>query len=280
MAVIIVHGGAGNWPEERWPEAREGCVLAAQAGHAALSQSGSALDAVEQAVVLLEDDPIFNAGRGSHFNNAGHMEMDALICDGATLDFGAVAAIRNVSNPINVARMVMLLTEHCMLAGDGATAFAHAQGVPFCRDDKLYGMRMPPSVGDTVGAVALDDDGAIASATSTGGTRDKHPGRVGDSPLFGCGGFADDVCGISATGDGEALMRMTFASAAAIALRDGTPINDAFDALLASMKKRVGGEGGAIGIDRAGAFAACWNTVFMPWAAIDAEGQLTGNAVD
>jgi beta-aspartyl-peptidase (threonine type) len=252
--------------------------MAAQAGHSVLLQSGSALDAVEQAVVLLEDDPIFNAGRGSHFNKAGHVEMDALICDGAELNFGAVTAIRNVANPINVARMVLELTEHCMLAGHGATTFAHAGGVPFCRDDELYGMRMPPVPGDTVGAVAMDDEGRIASATSTGGTPDKHPGRVGDSPLNGCGGFADEMCGISATGDGEALMRITFASAAAAALRSGVPIDEAIDLVLNSMKDRIGGEGGAIAIDRTGDFAACWNTAFMPWAAIDAEGQLMGYA--
>jgi len=278
MATIIVHGGAGAWPEGRRPQASEGCVMAAQAGHSVLLQSGSALDAVEQAVVILEDEPIFNAGRGSHFNKAGHVEMDSLICDGAELNFGAVAAIRNVSNPINVARMVMELTEHCMLAGHGATTFAHANGVPFCRDDELYGMRLPPTPGDTVGAVALDDNGVIAAATSTGGTGNKHPGRVGDSPLLGCGGFADELCGISATGDGEALMRMTFASAAAAAIRSGAPIDVAIDDVLASMRDRVNGEGGAIGIDQNGTIAACWNTAFMPWASINSEGQLKSNA--
>lgn len=277
MSVIIVHGGAGDWPEERRAQASEGCVLAAQAGHSVLLQSGSALDAVEQAVVLLEDEPMFNAGRGSHFNKAGHVEMDALICDGAERNYGAVAAIRNVANPINVARMVLEFTDHCMLAGHGATTFAHAQGVPFCRDDELYGMQLPPT-GDTVGAVALDAEGRIAAATSTGGKRDKHPGRVGDSPLFGCGGFADDLCGISATGDGEAIMRMTMAGAAAAAIRGGTPVVDAIDDALAEMRERLGGEGGAIGIDPQGEFAACWTTPFMPWAAIDDEGNIYGNA--
>ena len=278
MATIIVHGGAGDWPKERWAQASEGCVMAAQAGHSVLLQSGSALDAVEQAVVLLEDEPLFNAGRGAHLTKAGHVEMDALICDGAELNFGAVAAVRNVGNPINVARMVMELTDHCMLAGQGATTFAHAHGVPFCTDDELFGSRLPPTLGDTVGAVALDDDGSIAAATSTGGTREKHPGRVGDSPIFGCGGFADDLCGISATGDGEALMRVTFASSVAAAIRAGATLEDSVNRVLGTMQSRLNGTGGAIVLNRDGSCAASWTTAFMPWASIDATGQLTSNA--
>jgi L-asparaginase / beta-aspartyl-peptidase len=277
MAVIVVHGGAGAWPEDRQAQASEGCVIAVQAGYSVLMQNGSALDAVEQAVVLLEDEPIFNAGRGSHFNHAGHVEMDAMICDGAARDLGAVAAIRNVSNPITVARMVMEFTEHCMLAGDGATKFAHAQGVPFFSDEELRGMHLPPTIGDTVGAVAVDDEGGIASATSTGGTRDKHAGRVGDSPLYGCGGYADADCGISATGDGEALIKATFARAVAEEIRAGRALEAALDTVLATLKS-LGGAGGGIAVDKAGAFAARWNTRYMPWAAIDAGGAMSSNA--
>lgn len=209
MYALIVHGGAGQWQEERLPRAIEGVERALDVGISILSREGSAVDAVEQAVMVLEDDPVFDAGTGSYANTDGDVEMDAII-DRSTGRFSArwpqfaICAI-----PFR-ARKVMEDTPHCLLAGEGASRFAHANGFDFISNELLIGDATHPAH-DTVGAVALDIRGRIAVATSTGGTRDKMPGRVGDSPIYGAGAFADEVCGVSATGVGEYIMRVLLA---------------------------------------------------------------------
>ena len=232
QTAIIVHGGAGAWDltSPRLESGISACYEAAAAGQAVLLAGGSALDAVETAVRILEDCPALDAGVGSYLNAAGNIEMDALIMDGRSLDLGAVAAVERVRYPISLARQVLELSEHTVLVGAGAGLFADSIGFPRCElADLIVDLELekhqelrrldayetktifhePGSMGDTVGAVAIDADGNLATATSTGGTRKKHPGRVGDSPLVGSGGYADNqTAAVSATGHGETLMKI------------------------------------------------------------------------
>lgn len=271
MYALIVHGGAGQWQEERLPRAIEGVERALDVGISILSRDGSAIDAVEQAVMVLEDDPVFDAGTGSYANTDGDVEMDAIIADGFTGRFGAVAAIRNLRHPVSVARKVMEETPHCLLAGEGATRFAHANGFDFISNQLLIGDATHPAH-DTVGAVALDIRGRIAVATSTGGTRDKMPGRVGDSPIFGAGAYADATCGVSATGVGEYIMRVLLSKIVADGITRGLTPELAAQGGIAHLA-HIGGTGGVIGIDRDGRVGKHFNTVAMPYALIDGHGQ-------
>jgi len=270
MIAIIVHGGAGRWPENKHAAAKAACESARNAAYRLLKEGATALDAVECAVQILEDDPLFNAGTGSHPNTAGEVEMDALIVDGAARDFGAVAGIRNVQHPISVARKVMEATPHRFLVADGATQFARATGFGFFPTERLVVPAGTNPAQDTVGAVALDQAGRIAAATSTGGTRDKMPGRVGDSPIIGCGGFADSRCGVSSTGVGEYLMRVMMArSVAEAAVRLGSA-QGAAEAGIALLDE-IHGHGGAICLDAQGRAGYAHNTPHMAGAAIDGE---------
>ncbi len=271
MYALIVHGGAGQWQEERLPRAIEGVERALDVGISILSREGSAVDAVEQAVMVLEDDPVFDAGTGSYANTDGDVEMDAIIADGSTGRFGAVAAIRNLRHPISVARKVMEDTPHCLLAGEGASRFAHANGFDFISNELLIGDATHPAH-DTVGAVALDIRGRIAVATSTGGTRDKMPGRVGDSPIYGAGAFADEVCGVSATGVGEYIMRVLLAKFVADGIARGLSPELAAQGGIAHLAN-IQGTGGVICIDRDGRVGRHYNTVAMPFAYVDGRGQ-------
>jgi beta-aspartyl-peptidase (threonine type) len=272
MIAIIVHGGAGNWPADKHTSAKAGCEAARDTGYRLLSDGASALDAVERAVRLLEDDPLFNAGTGSHPNTAGEVEMDALIVDGAARDFGAVAGIRNVQHPVSVARKVMESTPHRFLVADGATHFAHANGFAFYPTERLIVPVAANPGQDTVGAVALDRDGRIAAATSTGGTRNKMPGRVGDSPIIGCGGYADGFCGVSATGVGEYLMRVMMARSVAEAVeRLGNAQDGATEGI--AVLDTIRGQGGVICLDVHGRVGRAHNTPHMAGAAIDGEGN-------
>lgn len=271
MIAIIVHGGAGKWPVAKQADATSGCEAARDAAHHLLQDGASALDAVECAVRLLEDNPLFNSGTGSHPTTAGEVEMDALIVDGARRDFGAVAGIRNVQHPISVARKVMESTPHRFFVADGATQFAHASGFDFYPTELLIVPSGSNPAQDTVGAVALDAQGRIASATSTGGTRNKMPGRVGDSPLIGCGGYADHVCGVSATGVGEDLMRVLMARSVADAVTRLGNAQAAAEAGVALLDE-IRGQGGLICLDAQGRIGYARNTPHMAGAAIDGTG--------
>ncbi|HSD44581.1 MAG TPA: isoaspartyl peptidase/L-asparaginase [Burkholderiales bacterium] len=210
--AIVVHGGCGRWEAKDATAALAGVRAAAAAARRVLADGGRALDAVCAAVVVLEDDPIFNAGTGCALNRAGTAEMDAAVMTGEDLHCGGVAAITGVKNPVLVARKVMEATPHVLLAGAGATAFARAQGFvdydPVTRASlrrfRLRAAAVPPG---TVGAVALDAGGRLAAATSTGGVSLKLPGRVGDSPIPGAGNYATPHAAASATGTGELMMR-------------------------------------------------------------------------
>jgi len=273
--AIVVHGGAGAWElgSKRLRVGRAACDEATLAGHAVLKAGGSALDAVETAVNILEDCPALDAGRGSYLNKLGEVEMDALIMDGSTLDLGAVAAIQHVQYPISLARRVMTDTKHAFLVSSGADAFANQIGFPRCTVEELvvnshdnYSDVAGP-LGDTVGAVAIDVNGNVATATSTGGTRNKMPGRVGDSPLVGSGGYADNMgAAVSATGEGESIMKMVLSKRISDWVNDGMAVQGACDAAIRLLESRVGGECGLIAVDAQGNVGIVRNTTAMPYA--------------
>ena len=276
--VIVVHGGAGVRRADR-PGDQQLAVLeqALEAGYA----QKTALDAVIAAVVVLEDSPHFNAGRGSCFNADGEIEMDASIMDGATLRAGGVAAVRRIRNPILAARTVMEKTRHVLLAGAGAERFAETQGLKlevaeyFRTEARLAALRKNvKNHHGTVGAVALDRDGNLAAATSTGGYTGKMPGRVGDSPLVGAGTWADNrSCAVSGTGFGEAFIRAAVGHDVAARMRYlKQPLGRAAAAALAQVKA-VGGDGGLIAVDRRGNVAMPFNSEGMYRAAIDRAGK-------
>lgn len=281
--AIIVHGGAGGWglSEQRRQEAIRACEQAAEAGRAVLLGGGSALDAVEAAVIILEDCPVLDAGRGSYPNQDGNVEMDALIMDGRDLSMGAIAAIQHVRHPISLARRVMLDSGHNFLVGEGADAFADAIGFPRCDVAELlvddYGLdsgfaaapeaEATPTLGDTVGAVAIDAAGNVAAATSTGGTHNKRPGRVGDSPLVGSGAYADNwTAAVSATGYGEALMRVVISKRVCDFVGAGMSAQAACESAIRVLEERTGGEGGLIAVDARGQVGWAFNTRAMPYA--------------
>lgn len=276
--VIIVHGGAGRIREEELPERLDGCKEAALAGWQILEQNGSALDAAEAAVVLLEDHPLFNAGTGSALNRLGAVEMDAGIMEGETLRAGAVAAVRGIKNPIKLARCVMEDGRHVLLAGEGALYFARQIGFPECPPEVLIvdaqRKRWHEKHG-TVGCVALDSNGKISVATSTGGIFEKMPGRVGDSPLPGCGTYADEAGGISCTGHGEAIIRIVMAKATLEFLKAGADPQAAASKAVALLAEKTGSTGGLIIIDRQGRIGYARNTERMPVCFVRGEGAVT-----
>ena len=299
--VIVVHGGAGAWDlsAARLPQGIEACREAAMAGQAVLVQGGTALDAVETAVRILEDCPVLDAGRGSYLNREGNVEMDAMIMDGRLLDMGAVGAVQRVQYPISLARRVMQETEHTFLVADGAGAFADAIGFPRCElADLLVGEELAKhealrerghyetdeifvedgAMGDTVGAVALDKVGNMAAATSTGGTRQKLPGRVGDSPLVGSGTYADnETAAVSATGHGEKLMKVVICKQVCDFVAQGVSAQVACEAALHILATRVEGKGGLIAVDKQGRVGVAFNTTAMPYAyGVGEEGVVYG----
>ena len=284
---ILVHGGAGPVDEgDRAKECEAGCLAAARAGHAVLRAGGRALDAVEAAVAVLEDDPLFNAGVGSALNLDGDVEMDASLMDGQALAAGAVAAVRTVKNPIHLARRVLEATSHVLLVGPGAERFARECGlvevdprslVTDHARKRLAHRTEARSGHGTVGAVACDAHGHVAAATSTGGMTGKRPGRVGDSPLIGCGTYADDRGGAaSATGVGEGIIKVVMAKRACDELCQGASAPEAARRAVAELA-RVGAKGGLIVVDGRGRLGLAFSTARMSRASVDAAGvEATG----
>ena len=266
---IIVHGGAGPIKDDSLAARLEGCKAAALAGWAILQQGGAALDAVEAAVVGLEDNTLFNAGTGSTLNSLGKIEMDAAIMEGHSLRAGAVAAVSGVRNPIKLARRILEDGRHIMLAGEGALLFARQIGFPECAPESLIvesEKKRWQSKHGTVGAVAFDSAGRLAVATSTGGIFNKLPGRVGDSPLIGCGTYADDYGAASCTGQGEAIMRLVLAKSAVDFLHEADDIEaqTAARMAIAHLEERLQSTGGIILIDRSGKIGYARSTSHMP----------------
>eukprot|EP00741_Cyanophora_paradoxa_P012482 tig00020610_g12061.t1 len=296
--AIIVHGGAYAIPEEIADASVRGCEAAAKAGHQVLARGGSAMDAVEAAIRVLEDDPTFDAGTGSVLNEEGQVEMDAIVMDGATLKTGAVAAVQNIRNPVSLARQVMEQTRHCLLVGAGANKFAREMGVESVRPEELVTEaaqlewkrfqeyratvstlfnrhELKRGSTDTVGCVALDARGDIACGTSTGGITAKKAGRVGDSPLVGCGAYADNASGgVSCTGHGESIMKVTLARQVLHGVEAGLAPEAAARKALEAMRARVDGCGGCIVLTPDGTLGHAFTTPRMAWAAVSAEGAL------
>ena len=290
---LVVHGGAGGLEaiEGREAEIHAATAAALDAGFRILAAGGSSLDSVQAAVVVLEDSPHFNAGKGAAFTHEGANELDAAIMDGRGRMAGAVAGVRRIKNPIRLARLVMERSPHVMMIGDGAEMFAREQGIELVPESyfrtelrwqqlqralaiekEKQGALRPrsddPKHGTyfgTVGAVALDQAGNLAAATSTGGVTNKRFGRVGDSPVIGAGTYASNLsCGISATGVGEYFIRFTVAHdiCARVEYR-GISAQQAADDVVQDVLKRAGGEGGVIGLDRFGGIITSFNTSGM-----------------
>jgi isoaspartyl peptidase/L-asparaginase-like protein (Ntn-hydrolase superfamily) len=280
-SVLALHGGAGLSRSVAFAPYRAGLLRALEAGWQVLSRGGRALDAVTAAVVALEDDPLFNAGRGAVYNAAARHELDASIMDGATLRAGAVAAVSRIRNPILAARAVMERSPHVLLAGPGAEAFASREKIALAKPGYFHTAARLAALRKnlkhhhgTVGAVALDREGDLAAATSTGGFTGKLPGRVGDSPIIGAGTWADNAtCALSGTGHGELFMRTALAHEVAARMRHrGESLAQAARAALAAVR-RLGGDGGLVAADRRGNLALPFNSEAMPRACIGRDGR-------
>ena len=270
--TLILHGGAGSPAPDLHTAREQGLRRAFEAAWGMLQQNGSAIDAVIQATVELENDPAFNAGVGSCLNQDGEVEVDASLMEGTTFQAGAVGAVRNIRNPILLAKAIMEEGRHVFLGGEGAERFARQCGFPVASRDELVTERQlrrwqaAQTAGEpgTVGAVALDRTGHLAAATSTGGIFKKLPGRIGDSAVIGAGTYADDTCGAgSATGDGEAIIRSTLTRTAVELLRHGTDPWRVAQSVIALLHKRTGGEGGIILLDPFGRVGYAYNTPAM-----------------
>ncbi|XP_044071112.1 isoaspartyl peptidase/L-asparaginase [Siniperca chuatsi] len=285
LPVVVVHGGAGQIPKEWSEKSTSGVCSAARAGYRILQGGGSSMDAVVEAATQLENNPSFNAGCGSVLNVKGEVEMDAIVMDGKTLATGAVSAVRNIANPIQLARLVMDKTSHACLTAEGASQFARSMGVPEVPQESLiteysrmrWKKNLAPDANPvecqigkmgTVGAVAVDSEGNIACATSSGGILNKMEGRVGDTPCIGSGGYADNRMGaVSTTGHGEAIMKVTLARLILFHMEQGQSVEAASDLGLAYMKSRVSGLGGVVTVDPQGHWATCFTSQQMAWAA-------------
>ncbi|OPY31760.1 MAG: isoaspartyl peptidase [Methanomassiliicoccales archaeon PtaU1.Bin124] len=295
MISLIVHGGAWDIPDDLVEEHRKGMNTALDCGYEVLLTGGTSLDAVQAAVEAMEAECIFDAGCGSFLNEQGEVEMDAAIMEGSSLRLGSVASIRNVKHPVKVARHVMERTPHCLLVGQGATDFARSIGETMVPSHELVSSRelqrwkenrkngrkdakeafagngQRPS--DTVGAVALDEEGVISVATSTGGIPGKMAGRVGDSPLVGSGIYADNFAGVASTGYGESIMKVCLARRVCESVEEGMGVDEAAVKGISYLQDRVDGNGGVIVLDRKGNMSWRFNTPRMAVGYVDIYGH-------
>jgi len=308
--AIVIHGGAGtitksSMTAELEKEYTDKLSEALKSGYEILKQGGTAVDAVETAIKIMEDSPLFNAGKGAVFTHEGTNELDASIMDGRTLNAGAVAAVKHIKNPISLARLVMEKSWHVLLVGEGAEKFAQEQGLELVSEDyfkterrlkqlqqilehdskrddslKLERKKNPPS-GDnneshgTVGCVAIDKYGNIAAGTSTGGMTNKRFGRVGDSPIIGAGNYANNqTCGVSGTGDGEYFIRLNVGKDISDLMEyKGLTVQEASQTTIDKLTK-LGGTGGVIALDKNGNIAMPFNTSGMYRGYIDKNGKI------
>ncbi len=300
--VLVVHGGAWDIPDDMVEAHLNGVRNAAAAGWRVLERGGSALDAVEEAIVVLEDDETFDAGRGSFLNREGKVQLDAFIMDGATLRGGGVGCVERLRNPVRAARKILSDSPHVYFVAEGAERFAAEHGIALCRNEDLVIPReverlreyqaqaskdgndlfAPPTSHDmlshdTVGAVALDRDGNIAASTSTGGTLNKAPGRLGDSSLIGCGCYADNLsAAASTTGWGEPIMKLVLAKWAADRVESGSLPEWIAQEAMNYLKLRLNGHGGIILLDAQGRIGIAHNTPRMAWAIHTVQKQEAG----
>ncbi len=308
--TLLVHGGAWAIPQDVAAAHETGVRNALEAGYAVLSRGGSALDAVEVAVTVLEDDSTFDAGRGSFLTSDGRVQLDALLMDGGRMKAGGVACVERLRNPIQAARLVLEKSPHVYIVGEGAEQFAQAHGMSLIdnlelvldrererladaqareaagladetfsgmQDDKGPETAIAFNSHDTVGAVALDTHGNLAAATSTGGTLNKTPGRVGDSSLIGCGCYADNLsAAVSLTGWGEPIMKLVLGKWATDRVSDGTAPELAAREAISYLYNRLGGHGGIILLGPDGRLGLAHNTPAMAWGIATPSGLHTG----
>ncbi len=311
--ILLVHGGAWAIPDDAAAAHENGVRNALEAGHRILTRGGTAIDAVEAAVIVLEDDPTFDAGRGSFLTSDGRVQLDALLMDGGRMKAGGVACVERLRNPIKAARLVLEQSPHVYFVGIGAEEFAQSHGMPLIENTELVldrererlkvarereaaglvdatfsGLeddkgpetaipRVIDSSHDTVGAVALDVHGNIAAATSTGGTLNKTPGRVGDSSLIGCGCYADNLsAAVSLTGWGEPIMKLVLGKWATDRVAAGSAPEFAAREAISYLHNRLGGHGGIILLGPDGRFGMAHNTPAMAWGLATANGLETG----
>ena len=310
---LLVHGGAWAIPKDAEAAHEAGVRAALEAGYAILERGGTALDAVEAAVTAMEDDPTFDAGRGSFLTSDGRVQLDALLMDGGRMLAGGVACVERLRNPIQAARLVLEKSPHVYFVGEGAEAFAESHGMELIDNSELVLERErerlltaqaraaagladdtfgdladdkdpetavlldEPDSHDTVGAVALDAAGNLAAATSTGGTLNKTPGRVGDSSLIGCGCYADNLsAAVSLTGWGEPIMKLVLGKWATDRVSDGTAPELAAREAIAYLYNRLGGHGGIILLGPDGRFGLAHNTPAMAWGIATPGGMHAG----
>lgn len=279
--VVVIHGGAGdptNWDDAKRNARLNGLEQALRKGAEMLAEGATAVDTVQAVVQVLEDDPAFNAGRGAVLTKDGHAELDASIMDGKTRSCGAIAGVTNVKNPIRLAKCVMTETKHVLLAGEGAEQFAADQNQELVDPDYFLSSTHPDANPDglylgTVGCVVLDQHGNLAAGTSTGGTPNKLPGRIGDSPIIGAGTYAaNDTCAVSGTGVGEEYIRNSVAYDVAAQMRyAGRSINDAVTQIMDQTLKP--GVGGLIAVSRTGEIVMQHNTPGMSCGSADSNGR-------
>lgn len=309
MITLVIHGGAGNitpamMNSEQEREYDNGLNAALDKGYEILKQGGSSVDAVVAAITELENNPIFNAGRGSVFTKKGLHEMDAALMNGKTLEAGAVAGVRNIKNPITLAREVMLHSGHVFLSGSGAAEFALSRGIEQAKDDYFFNKQRyeqwvkirdsdftqldhegdnlkgpaaanPDYKFGTVGAVACDEHGNLAGGTSTGGMTNKRFGRIGDSPVIGAGTYANNnTCAISCTGHGEFFLRAVVAYDVSCLMEyKGLSLKEACDVVIKDKLVKMGGEGGLIAVNAKGEHNFCFNSAGMYRGMRNSEGQ-------
>jgi beta-aspartyl-peptidase (threonine type) len=304
--VLVVHGGAWAIPDDMVEAHLNGVRNASAAGWRVLERGGSALDAVEEAVVVLEDDETFDAGRGAFLNRDGKVQLDAFIMDGSTLRGGGVGCVERLRNPVRAARKILSDSPHVYFVAEGAERFAAEHGITLCRNEDLIIPReverlrayqaqasnsssndgndlFAPAIAndmlshDTVGAVALDRDGNIAASTSTGGTLNKAPGRLGDSSLIGCGCYADNLtAAASTTGWGEPIMKLVLAKWAADRVESGSLPEWVATEAMNYLQQRLNGHGGIILLDAESRFGIAHNTPRMAWATHTTQKQEAG----
>ncbi|MHA2003869.1 MAG: isoaspartyl peptidase/L-asparaginase family protein [Candidatus Thorarchaeota archaeon] len=267
LPMIIVHGGAGNWKDERIPIGMEYVEKAARAGFGVFEKGGSALDAAEACTVFMESCGQLNAGLGARANLDGVRELDAMIVDGSTLSFGSVAAVCDIQNPVSLARYILEKTDYAFFAGSNANRVYKQMISEGYREEISPGVIKPPFAidgADTVGCIAVDSNGNIAATSSTGGISKKLPGRVGDSPVMGAGAYANDVCGATATGWGEHIMRVTLSRMAVLYVEQEIDIQSAAEKAMELFETKTGSEAGLVMADKHGNWSKATNAKAMP----------------
>ncbi len=303
--VLLIHGGAWAMPDDAIAAHERGVAAALEAGWSVLTRGGSAVDAVEAAVTIMEDDDTFDAGRGSFLTRDGRVQLDALLMNGADLRTGGVACVEHIRNPIQAARLVLEKSPHVYFVGSGAERFATQNGMHLIENaelivprerERLMAFQKAEAAGhpdttfsgastveaalqshDTVGAVALDGDGNIAAGTSTGGTLSKAPGRVGDSSLIGCGCYADnESAAVSLTGWGEPIMKLVLGKWAVDRVSAGHSPQDSATAAIEYLHARLGGHGGIILLGPDGSVGLAHNTPRMAWGLATTKGKQLG----